>query len=564
MANYTDAMLRSFCAEFCAAAVLCAASAPAQEPPSDPWPAAQAAAAQGDWNGALNRLDEARATHSSDYAFWMLYGEATLAFTQQRLAQGERDPGLIEGLYGDAAAAYRRAGELDTAAAAPWLGLARTLRLSGDPPGAYAAAAAAAERSGTPPAIEALLELGLSSLSLTAATVQAGQPAPAAARAGEEALRTLLAAGDARAVAPLADLLGWRQLTSEAREVLVTALGSAPAQAEWIQRLQNLNAAAPALLVADLERVRAAAPGDPTLLWYLGDAYFRAQQAARARADYLAAYEALDRAEECFLQAMADRADFAATCLTFLHLVRTARGWTLYEEGRANDAAQTFAAALEADPARLEPSLAPDGLRLGLYRVVDDFFQNGRLAEVRGVLQRVTAVHDANPDWWNNYAFACRELGVAAAGRGDAAEAAPLFEESWTAYGRCVELSPDDVRLVNDRALIAVYYLDHDLELAERELQRAVAMGAEQLAALAPDAPPGQRQQLEEATGDAWENLAYLEVMRRGRRGQAEEYLARSLRHYPYEAREGVRRIRVSLEKLPSESPAPEAGNGGC
>lgn len=533
------------------------AEAPVAPREADDLSAARALAASGDLNAALNALDAARSRHGDDPEFWRLYGDTTLAFAAERTAAGERSPGLIQALYEDAARAFERAAALAPGSWEPLVGLSRCRRAAGDSQGAWRAATAADALADPDPA-PLLEELGHAGLSATVDAVRAGQPVPAAARRAEEALRALAGSGDAAATASLSDLLAWRGLRAEAREVLVEALRGAPGDPVLLARLKNLGLADPAAYVADLERVRAAAPGDATLLWYLGEARYQDHLAARGAKDFLRAYEALDRAEECFLASMAAEPEYRESCLQFLHLVRTARGWVLREEGRGGDAARTFLAALDADPERLETRPDPGTLLLGLYTAVGDCFSDGRLEDARWLLRRMTAIHGGNPDWWNNYAFACRELGVAATGRGAPEEARALFEESWQAYGQAVALAPEDPRLVNDRALIAVYHLDHDLDLAESELHRAIGAGTRLLAELAPDSPPERRRALEEAVGDAWENLAYLDVVRRRRGDRAEEYLEQSVRYFPYAQRSGVARLRAALERLRAPSaPAP-------
>lgn len=95
------------------------------------------------------------------------------------------------------------------------------------------------------------------------------------------------------------------------------------------------------------------------------------------------------------------------------------------------------------------------------------------------------------------------------------------MERSWAAYEPAAALLPEDVRVVNDTALILVYYLHRDLERAEAMLRRCIEMGGPQLeakrAALASEASPEKAAALEseigqltEAWGDAYQNLGVL------------------------------------------------------
>ena len=546
------------------------AARPSMEPEeaTAPLELARQEIAAGDLNRALLLLDEARAAFDQDPGFWLLYGDTTLAFVEERIAQGESDIALIDGLYRDAASAFRRAGDLQPGSTEAGLGLARALRASGDFSGAFEAASRALE--GSDPDREGgawesadvglLLEQGRAGLAMTIESVQAGQPVPAASRKAEAGLRAALDAGSSEAVVPLSDLYAWQGLQTDARDVLVAALGEDPESSEYLGRLKNLGQADPRGYANDLELVRSAVPGNATVLWYLGEARFLAHLQARQTRDFTLAYESLDRAEESFLASMSREPSFTDSSQTWLHLVRTARGWTLREEGRVDDAAQAFLAALDADPARLEAEAGPGTLRLGIDAIVADHFRSQDLAKVVSFLTRVTALHESSADWWNNLGFACRDRGVQLLQRGEAEAALALFEQSWSAYGRAVALAPSDARLVNDRALIAVYYLDEHHDLAEQELHRAIEVGQAQLDALPADVDPAVRQSLDEAVGDAWENLAYLDVIRRQRGDRAPRFLAESVQHFPFEDRLGVRRIQEALERLaaPQESPPSE------
>ncbi|RMH02104.1 MAG: hypothetical protein D6702_09590 [Planctomycetota bacterium] len=526
--------------------------APAEEEP-DLLAQARAALAAGDTNRALNRIEDSLPDHRDDAAVWQLYGDTLLRFVDESIAAGKADPGVVEGCLYDAEHAFDRVLELQPGSFAAAAGRVRALAARGEAEAAWQAVEAALPLAGDElDPVQARI-FGRAGLALTAARVQAGAGVPAAARRAEELLGVAVAAGVEGAVLDLSDLLAWEGLREDARRVLVEHLCARPRDAAAIDRLKNLDAADPAILAADLERVRSRRPDDGFLLWYLGEARFRQQQAAVAAGDFLAAYEAIDRAEECFLQSQALEPDFAASCQEWLFLVRNARGWALWNEGRVDDAAQAFLASLEAAPERLEPEPKPASLRLGIEAVMGHYFARERdMAKARAFLRRVTALHDGEAMWWNNLGLACRDLAEPRARGGEPVEGEllELFEESWAAYTRAVELAPDDPNIVNDRALIAVYYLDHDLDLAESELHRAIELGTRALAGIDREADPEAWQRVDMAIGDAWENLAYLDLMRRRRTDRAEHYLEQSSQHYPWQDRGGVKMLRGVLERL--------------
>jgi hypothetical protein len=109
--------------------------------------------------------------------------------------------------------------------------------------------------------------------------------------------------------------------------------------------------------------------------------------------------------------------------------------------------------------------------------------------------------------------------------------------------------------VVNDRALIAVYYRDEDHDLAEQELHRSIALGTAALAEMDENVPQSEHEYVDMAVGDAWENLAYLYLVRRGEIGESEHFLRQSVKHFPYEERTGVQHLRVVLAELRKENP---------
>jgi len=105
---------------------------------------------------------------------------------------------------------------------------------------------------------------------------------------------------------------------------------------------------------------------------------------------------------------------------------------------------------------------------------------------------------DDDVEWWNNYAFFCRE--------------SQQYEKSYEAYLHCLELDPENVRLINDAGLIQLYHLRADLDRALELFERAVALGEEQYAE-APD-DEALEAELRSAYGDALLNLGRLRTER--------------------------------------------------
>ena len=72
------------------------------------------------------------------------------------------------------------------------------------------------------------------------------------------------------------------------------------------------------------------------------------------------------------------------------------------------------------------------------------------------------------------------------------------------------ELAPEDVRILNDTALLLVYHLHRDWDRAAELLTRAVELGQKQLENA--ELTKSQRTELESAWGDAHENLGVLHL----------------------------------------------------
>ncbi|MBI5431566.1 MAG: hypothetical protein HZA52_01915 [Planctomycetes bacterium] len=178
--------------------------------------------------------------------------------------------------------------------------------------------------------------------------------------------------------------------------------------------------------------------------------------------------------------------------------------------GALEDAAATFQRLFEYEPGNLDfannAGLFARDLADKLAGTADDLARASRgdirdparLAELRAAaeLPRSGADDEASRRALARAADALR------------ANATRLFEQSFAAYEKAAELAPEDVRILNDVALIQVYYLKRDWDRARGWLLRAVELGERQLAdtTLAKD----RRFELENAWGDAHENLGVL------------------------------------------------------
>jgi hypothetical protein len=110
-----------------------------------------------------------------------------------------------------------------------------------------------------------------------------------------------------------------------------------------------------------------------------------------------------------------------------------------------------------------------------------------------------------------------------------------LIEQSASHYQKAAKLAPEDVRLLNDTALVLVHYTHRELDTAESLLERATQLGGPQLAEGQLD--EAERYALTEAWGDAFYNLGILYLDHRAQPERARFFFERSLEIGPPDVR---------------------------
>src|SRR5690606_28898461 len=153
---------------------------------------------------------------------------------------------------------------------------------------------------------------------------------------------------------------------------------------------------------------------------------------------------------------------------------------------------------------------------------------------------------------YNNAALSARDLGARIARDAEGedraarmAEAMALWEKSYGFYEKAVELEPEDPRILNDCGLMLVYHLHRDYDRARELFDRAREFGQQALDELPMDAPEEQRHDVEEATGDAWQNIGVLLEDNLERPfEEARPFYEKAVEYYPYQRRDAARRLR--------------------
>ena len=284
--------------------------------------------------------------------------------------------------------------------------------------------------------------------------------------------------------------------------------------------------------------------------------------------------EAFATAEAAFQRCRALDPTLRDACLGYEVMCRAGAGWALYQDGELEAAVAAFRSMNEVLERGIEWRI--EGRLLsgiaGLQFVGARYNEHEDNESAAEVFQELSELQPEVADWANNAGFFWRDAavleedagralcraargegseelfaelrdlaGVAAADAGTEGErerfrasaverlghARALMEKSAAAYDRAAELAPNDVRIVNDAALIHVHYLHTDLEASEALLRRSVALGEEQLAD-ADALDERARWELENAWGDAHENLGVLFALR-GERDEAIRWFERAV-----------------------------------
>ncbi|MEM9799681.1 MAG: tetratricopeptide repeat protein [Planctomycetota bacterium] len=313
---------------------------------------------------------------------------------------------------------------------------------------------------------------------------------------------------------------------------------------------------------------RATHPENPFGYWYGGfEAFYRAVDGFETAAD-VSEYDASGFvAAEALFQGCRERAaEFSDACIDYEILCRLGAGWSLYRAEKDEEAVRTFfstedlrtlgsesnlagrAAGLDMTLAnadgstRLPSALA--GLDFVTRRLQEDPTDREGVTRAAALGDRMFAARPDNENLANNAGFLNRDAGVLwetdarrrfhdaetdedrAAAEASRARAQELMEKSWSAYQVAAGLLPDDVRVVNDAGLVMAYYLRTDAEAAERYFLDAATDGEVQLRE---EMPEDERLALEEAYGDAHQNMGIIEMTLRGRPELARDWFVKSL-----------------------------------
>ncbi len=313
----------------------------------------------------------------------------------------------------------------------------------------------------------------------------------------------------ANAAVQLGNLYGWKGEHDAAAAAFETAASWAPSAVDFGQVLGIVGAERlrDALKAArEAFRARARKPDvrdEATLSWWLGFC-------AWSSADYALA-------EEAFTAAVTKWPEFTNS---WYYLYRTR-----YASQRYDEAIAALRKNWELHPEGIVAMVSGDPNNFPILEYLADRRARAGELEPATLVFRVlaeSAPHEAI--YWNNLALFLRDRGDALvdprsrgarerASAEDLAEATRLWEESFAAYERALDVEPDNANYLNDAAVLLHYNLRREQDRAREMYQRALAIAEEGLAA-SPE--PAQRELLEKARREASDNLALLERERGG------------------------------------------------
>jgi tetratricopeptide (TPR) repeat protein len=561
--------------------------------------------ARGSPEDALLAVDRALAIAPDSDEARLLKADGSLRLAEAKIEGGGAPAGLIEGALEDALAFYldgpESAHALFGASRAAWLlgrldealGLARRgMPLLGEQE------AALGELSLPPRRLYAEQVLHAHARARSGASPEDADEARALFREAEEALAKLLgrAPNDPWAWSRLADLYEGEGRLPEALSACERGLERASEDAGLLERLARVSrkvAGAEAAVLA-LEAYVSQHPKVAAGHWHLAVARFDVALEGYQQEPRVLDPSPFTAAEASFraLRARPGLAEHASGALGYEVVSRLARGWCALGSGDLALARREFLSMNELLERGIEwrfPGVLESGIQ-GLFLVADAHASRDELEAAGEVFE---TLHVLQPDqylWANNAGFFLRDAATglelegkslcrAARGRLTNAEALAelralagihdlpagsmeecaafahaaderfsrarvLMERSWRAYRPAAELASEDVRVVNDAALVLVYYLHRDLEWAEQALLRCVELGGPQIeakkAALALEESPERASALEkelalltEAWGDAHQNLGVLAWVHRKDAVRARTWLEKALEIWP-------------------------------
>lgn len=515
-------------------------------------PQVDAKAGEGDYDSALALLD-GLAKDCKDFApYHALRGELNL-----KLAAKARDEGRkgAEFFFQDAIAALKKAVSLDGEPAAPRQLLAQAQFDGNDLEGATSTISALllhlqSKGGGKPEEILAAHTLRASAATRAyAAKKQEGKDDAELLTAARTSLRALEAKDkiDAALLSLWSATEQWAGAPVEAVNVYVRAVARHPEDQGLLNSLVE-TAAAQKQLQPAIDALQG--KQDATILWYVGKLRYLVAAQLREGGKNPEALQALDAAQKDFTASMQKNESYRNSCQQWMAMCLGKKGNIAFRSDDFANAEKWLLEAVRMHPATIAEDLGlGESTKLGVLMLADRFYKKQDLGKVEAIYRAASDAAQNDLDLLNNSGLFARDYGNALEGSGKKAEAMAMYEQSYKAYRRATQLDGSNVRLRNDTALIAIHYLERDWNESKAWLDAAIADGDRMLAQDQPS-DPQERQQLDEAVGDCYENLALWHLKHSKDYAAAKAAAEKSLTHRPGSRRPGARRHLQEAERL--------------
>ena len=514
-----------------------------------------------DYDGALLVLDAAAKKFADHPGFLALVGTYSLRYAN-RARIGGGNALQIDGLYSDAVKNLTQAVELDGEPVAPRLELTQALYDSGD----FAKAAETADsllshvRSAGGADAEELRRThalrALASTRVYIAAKQAGNDDAEALRTARTSFRELEKSAENGTPLDNSTLTTWSTLEQwagakgaaldvVARAIARRATGGPIEDTALLGQLTDLGASTGS---SDVALTALREQTGATATWFAGKAWFNRAQELVVDDQLDAALDALKQAEQAFEAAKRANPDFERSSTQWQALCRGKRGTLLLNTDREG-ALQSLLEAARISPDQLTQSLgAGYTIKHGLLVVADKYYRDENLGKVVDVYRQAAEVAPTDSDFANNLGLMARDHGVALERDGKKDEANKMYEMSYAAYTKAAELEPERIRLINDRALLLIYHLQRELDLAQKLLRQGIAKGEQRLA----EEPPTDEKalaELQESIGDCYQNLGVYYAAHTDDDAAAIRNFEKSLTFTPFEERASRKHLETMKNK---------------
>ncbi len=383
-----------------------------------------------------------------------------------------------------------------------------------------------------------------------------------------------LAPDDPWAWTQLANLYQWEGRLEDARDVLARGLTISPEDAALHESQERISQA-----LGGWEEVVRVYGSFTTIhpelaigYWHLGRATYEGalERLLNTKSDESAGFQ---EAEGAFRHARELDPSFQDASLGYEAICRDGIGWSYYNAGDLDRAAQAFRSMEELFPGamrwevqgKLWSGVASLEFLVGEHnkaweeRAPEYATRFPHLVKAAALADELFAYDPESSKLANNAGYFNREvatnyeqqaLELLIDKNGDAERAKELLgkavehmERSYAAYQVAAKLAPNDARIVNDTGLILAYYLQRDLDVAQAYFESAIAVGLPQLEAGIADEEA--RTMTREAVGDAYQNLGVSELTLRGDAAAAKPWFEKSLDY------ERFPRTRVTQHFIP-------------